>query len=65
MSSNTESVKVVVRCRPFVEKESKMGCKSIIEVDKKITQIAITKPEDRDIIKTFRFDEVFDESSTQ
>jgi len=61
----TESVKVVVRCRPFVEKETKMGCKSIIEVDKKISQISITKPDETDIVKSFRFDEVFDENSTQ
>ena len=54
-----------MRCRPFVDKETKMKCKSIIEVDKKITQIAISKPEEKDIVKTFRFDEVFDENSTQ
>ncbi|CDW88014.1 kinesin motor domain containing protein [Stylonychia lemnae] len=61
----TESVKVVVRCRPFVDKETKMGCKKIIDAEKNITQISISKPDDRDTIKSFRFDEVFDENSTQ
>jgi len=61
----TESVKVIVRCRPFVEKETKMGCKKIIDTEKNITQISISKPDDPDIIKSFRFDEVFDENSTQ
>lgn len=62
--ATTESVKVVVRCRPFVEKESKMGCKKIIETEKSITQISILKPDDREQIKSFRFDEVFDDNST-
>lgn len=60
----TESVKVIVRCRPFIEKEQKMKCNKIIEVDKSLNQISITKPDDKDTIKTFRFDEVFDENST-
>jgi kinesin family protein 3/17 len=59
----TESVKVVVRCRPFVEKEQKLGCKKVIDIDKKLSQISISKPDDPDTIKTFRFDEVFDENS--
>lgn len=30
----TECVKVIVRCRPFVEKEKKMNCVGIVETDK-------------------------------
>lgn len=59
----TESVKVVVRCRPFVDKENKMSCKKIVDIEKSITQISITKPDDSDVTKSFRFDEVFDENS--
>jgi hypothetical protein len=32
----TESVKVLVRCRPLVDKEAKMGCKTIIDIDKSL-----------------------------
>ena len=42
----TECVKVIVRCRPLVDKELSMGCKSIIDIDKKTNQILITKPDD-------------------
>lgn len=61
----TESVKVIVRCRPFVEKELKLGCKKIVDIEKNLTQISIAKPDDPEILKTFRFDEVFDDNSTQ
>lgn len=30
----TESVKVMVRVRPMNSKESKLGCKSVLKVDK-------------------------------
>ena len=59
----TESVKVIVRCRPLVEKEIKMDCKTIIEVDKTTCQMIITKPGETDLVKTFRFDEVFGSDS--
>ncbi len=42
----TEAVKVIVRCRPFVSKESKMGCANIVHIEKPMNQISITKPGD-------------------
>ena len=60
--TSTESVKVIVRCRPLVGQEVKNKCRSIVQVDKGMQQVTILEPNDEDAYnaKTFRFDDVFD-----
>ena len=61
---NSEAVKVIVRCRPFVAREHQE--KQVVTVDKELRQISLLKDEKpKATYKTFRFDEVFDEHSTQ
>ena len=57
----TESVKVLVRCRPLVEKEVNMHCETVVEIDKQTCQMTITNPKEKDVTKTFRYDDVFDQ----
>ncbi|GLE09417.1 hypothetical protein PINS_up021047 [Pythium insidiosum] len=59
-----ETVKVVVRCRPFSSKETNEGRKSIISIDSSSGVVAIRCP-DNDQLKSFTFDSVYDESTTQ
>ena len=62
----TESVKVIVRCRPILEQEAKQRCRSIVTVDKPLQQMSIQDSQSNDSqAKTFRFDDVFDMQSTQ
>ncbi|KAI8822197.1 P-loop containing nucleoside triphosphate hydrolase protein, partial [Fimicolochytrium jonesii] len=61
-----EAVKVVVRCRPFSEKEKAAGHSNIVAISKEAATVAITNPKSAsDLPKTFTFDSVFDISSTQ
>ncbi|CAL1575455.1 unnamed protein product [Knipowitschia caucasica] len=62
-----ESVRVVVRCRPFSKKEEKIACENILEVDAKLGQITLRNPKSSpdDPMKVFTYDAVFDCSSTQ
>jgi len=66
----TESVKVIVRCRPLLDAETKTKVRNIVCVDKQVQQISLQDPKDmttggESLLKTFRFDEVFDQSSSQ
>ena len=55
----SETVKVMVRCRPFNSKEKEMKCKQCVEVDEQTNQIHIIKPDDKENLKTFTFDNVY------
>lgn len=59
-----ETVKVVVRCRPLFGKEVVEGRKSIVTIDAAGALIAIRCPEN-DQLKSFTFDAVYDESTSQ
>jgi hypothetical protein len=59
-----ETVKVVVRCRPFSNKENNEGRKSIITMDTQAGVVGIRCPEN-DQIKPFTFDSVYDETTSQ
>ena len=61
----TEAVKVIVRARPFITKEINMGCKSCLIVDEKERTITIKKPDEQFGSKSFKYDEVLGEASTQ
>ena len=39
----SESVKVMVRCRPMNNKEKERGCVSVVEVDSKNNQIYLIR----------------------
>jgi hypothetical protein len=59
-----ETVKVVVRCRPLFGKEIVEGRKSIVSIDNAAALISIKCPEN-DQLKSFTFDAVYDESTSQ
>ncbi|KAI8925722.1 P-loop containing nucleoside triphosphate hydrolase protein [Entophlyctis helioformis] len=65
-----EAIKVIVRCRPFSEKESAAGHTNIIQIDKDAASVTIIDPRAQresggDPPKTFTFDSVFDITSRQ
>jgi len=62
----SESVRVVVRCRPLDEKE-RVDCReSIVKVNVETGSVEVTNPKQpAKVNKGFTFDTVYDESSTQ
>ncbi|KAJ8323807.1 hypothetical protein O5D80_007692 [Batrachochytrium dendrobatidis] len=65
-SSERESIKVVLRCRPFSEKESAAGHTNIAQIDKAAASVTIVDPRSNsDPPKLFTFDSVFDITSEQ
>ena len=53
----SESVKVIVRCRPLNEKEREMNTRFVIEANSSLHQCRIKKPgDDPKLYKTFAFD---------
>ncbi|KAI9103234.1 P-loop containing nucleoside triphosphate hydrolase protein [Phlyctochytrium arcticum] len=67
MGSKGEAVKVVVRCRPFSEKEKAAGHSNIVNINKEAATVSIVDPRagDSQLPKTFTFDSVFDLASKQ
>ncbi|XP_062324638.1 kinesin-like protein KIF3B [Osmerus eperlanus] len=61
-----ESVRVVVRCRPFNRREI-TSCDNILEMNGRLGQITIRNPKapPEDFMKTFTFDAVYDGDSKQ
>ncbi|KAG7394300.1 hypothetical protein PHYBOEH_005389 [Phytophthora boehmeriae] len=59
-----ETVKVVVRCRPLFGKELVEGRKAIITLDAAAALISLKCP-DNSQIKSFTFDSVYDENTSQ
>ncbi|KAI9105271.1 P-loop containing nucleoside triphosphate hydrolase protein [Phlyctochytrium arcticum] len=62
---STENVIVVLRCRPFSEKERVAGHKKSVIIDPKAASITLTSPKSESDIKTFTFDAAFDEDCKQ
>ncbi|XP_072097804.1 kinesin-like protein KIF3B isoform X3 [Mobula birostris] len=64
---SSESVKVVVRCRPMNEKEVSGGYERIVHIDVKLGQIVVKNPKGSpsELPKTFTFDAVYDHNSKQ
>ncbi|EGF77621.1 hypothetical protein BATDEDRAFT_13838, partial [Batrachochytrium dendrobatidis JAM81] len=59
-------IKVVLRCRPFSEKESAAGHTNIAQIDKAAASVTIVDPRSNsDPPKLFTFDSVFDITSEQ
>jgi hypothetical protein len=67
MSEASETVRVVVRSRPFSKKEVADGRKPIVAVDSASQSVALTNPgsEGGKDVKGFTFDAVYGEDSTQ
>uniref|UniRef100_A0A3Q0KEE7 Kinesin-like protein n=1 Tax=Schistosoma mansoni TaxID=6183 RepID=A0A3Q0KEE7_SCHMA len=63
----SESVKVVVRCRPLNEKEASAGHKKCVFIDCSNGTVEVRNPNAKpnDDPKRFRFDAVYDENSKQ
>ncbi|RVE70293.1 hypothetical protein OJAV_G00062520 [Oryzias javanicus] len=67
-SRSSESVKVVVRCRPMNEKERAAGFERVVSLDVKLGQIMVKNPREasaNEHPKVFTFDSVYDWDSKQ
>ncbi|KAE8574208.1 hypothetical protein XENTR_v10003328 [Xenopus tropicalis] len=66
-SKSSESVRVVVRCRPMNSKELAAGYERVVDVDVKLGQVAVKvhKGAANELPKTFTFDAVYDSNSKQ
>ncbi|KAG7499056.1 kinesin KIF3B [Solea senegalensis] len=67
-NKNSESVKVVVRCRPMNEKERTAKFEGVVSVNVKLGQIIVRDPKkasDSELPKVFTFDSVYDWNSNQ
>ncbi|XP_069382678.1 kinesin-like protein KIF3B isoform X2 [Paralichthys olivaceus] len=67
-SKSSESVKVVVRCRPMNEKEQASKFERVVSVDVKLGQIIVRNPREAsasEAPKVFTFDSVYDWNSKQ
>ncbi|XP_004573500.1 kinesin-like protein KIF3B [Maylandia zebra] len=67
-SKSSESVKVVVRCRPMNEKERAAKYESVVSVDVKLGQIIVRNPREssgNELPKIFTFDAVYGWNSKQ
>ena len=65
LHSSSESVKVVVRCRPFLPQELECNERKCVVIDKDTQQVCLMRDSSQRECKTFRFDGVFDEYSSQ
>ncbi|XP_006639687.1 kinesin-like protein KIF3B [Lepisosteus oculatus] len=66
-TKSSESVKVVVRCRPMNEKEVAANFERMVSVDVKLGQVSVKNPRGApsELPKTFTFDSVYDWNSKQ
>ena len=65
LKDKSESVKVVVRCRPLGQKEMQEQHECVVSVDMKNCTIGVTNPSSVNEIKTFTFDHTYDWHATQ
>ncbi|CAI5778566.1 kinesin-like protein KIF3B [Podarcis muralis] len=63
----SESVRVVVRCRPMNSKEKVASYEQVVQVDVKLGQVSVKNPKgtSHELPKTFTFDAVYDWNSKQ
>lgn len=64
MSQKTESIRVVIRCRPLSENEMKDGREVVVKMNRDTGEVLVHKPGD-DVPKVFTFDSVYDWNSEQ
>lgn len=65
LKEKSESVKVVVRCRPLGQKEISEQCECVVNVDMDAHSIAICDPQNLKDIKSFTFDYTYDYKASQ
>ncbi|KAI8801655.1 P-loop containing nucleoside triphosphate hydrolase protein [Cladochytrium replicatum] len=65
MADGGENVLVVVRCRPFSEKEKQAGHRKIVTIVPETGTVSLENPKQADDIKSFTFDAAFDETCQQ
>lgn len=67
MASRSETVQVMVRCRPLNSKEKTDNRKEIVRLDGSTRQVTLRNPKSDapDDAKQFTFDQVFDQNSQQ
>ena len=63
--SQSESIKVCVRCRPMSSDEMNKGHQIVVELNKKTGEIFVRRPYTEEAPKQFTFDGVFDWTSLQ
>ena len=61
----SETVKVMVRCRPFNQREKDLKCVKCLKIDKPTNQVVITNVSKAEAPKHFTYDSVYDDDSTQ
>jgi hypothetical protein len=61
---SSESVKVMVRCRPLSQREQQIDSQICVSIDSLTNQIQLTHPKEK-TRKTFAFDSVFDSNTAQ
>jgi len=61
----SETVKVMVRVRPFNEREKNKNCINITNVDATNMQIILTNPNSKESEKVFSYDSVFSQNTSQ
>jgi hypothetical protein len=64
-TDRAETVKVVVRCRPFSTAESTAALRSVVQVDNEARQVVVTDLRSATSDKIFTFDAVFGVATTQ
>ncbi|KAF6029688.1 KIF3C [Bugula neritina] len=65
-SKSAECVRVIIRCRPMSEKETKDGHERVVDMDTKRGVVSIRNPKDPSAApKEFTFDSVYDWNSKQ
>ncbi|XP_063260535.1 kinesin-like protein KIF3B [Prinia subflava] len=66
-SKSSESVRVVVRCRPMNSKEKTASYEKVVNVDVKLGQVSVKNPRgsSHELPKMFTFDAVYDWNSKQ
>ena len=64
MSSKTETIRVVIRCRPLSEHEMNNGNQMAVKMIKDTGEVLVQKPTE-EIPKVFTFDSVYDYQSEQ
>ncbi|EFX81471.1 hypothetical protein DAPPUDRAFT_211352, partial [Daphnia pulex] len=69
MAAGSESVRVIVRCRPMNARENQLSSKNVVQINASTLQCSLlaipsSHNEINDTTKTFTFDGVYDQSST-
>jgi hypothetical protein len=65
VKTDSECIQVIVRCRPFNEKEKRESRIGIVDLDQNTRQVSVKNPNSNEIEKLYTFDAVYDEKTQQ